>query len=610
MESNFTNKGMRPSSTPTAINTAVPGTPMGRVNSTESRASFFQARTEGGKTPTRRNSISVKLTKTSSARPVLYSELHREALMRVAEIIQEGDNARVETTKGKLPVEAAYVVMKRVTEAAGLPIVSAGMSTFNKLNTLRTDPALQILKKNSWRDFFSQTDHTKKQPNRPSSRGHREKSPQVRSSSSLPPAAPESDQPDGDRRGLEEAELRQQSAVLLNELAMILIERIRGLWQQLKIPAKERTFYEKSICALPVQSAEQCKELARLVAILQQHERNVRKVLASIRRRELAVEKCTDVLVALHRKFAATAGPSSSSSSAALASTDRLAELSRQQVFWKEELVLALCEVRATSVEVVRDIQEWRRSLWRPLPFVWMGRNYLLKMKEDFAVLESHPSMRRIFESLPLRLDDLQAVYFPEAAAPQPAATQQSGAATLTPSFGRPQFSPSPRKSQEGRPGSAQAGGSGGGGQQEQYIAALLLHFQSQFDFLELQSAVAVVQEEAALQKAIALEEKALTAKGVFIPILRPLNDREAGASRSRSASPVHGMRPDVFGGDGRMDFPVPQLSQDVPNPRRSQQLQQVAEEEGRMRSDADKSDLVVARPEEFSSIRRPASKQ
>jgi hypothetical protein len=529
-----------------------------RVNSSDgnfTRASFGNGVDEGRPSPKRRSSVSVKLSKTSSARPVLYSRLHQEALLRLASIIQEGDNTRVETTHGKLPVEAAYIVMKRVTESAGNPIVSAGLSTFNKLSSLRTDPALTILKKDTWRGFFEKSD-----PNtnnrRPASRerGMMDDSLQLsRSTQSLRPIntqhhhSPEIPETERyNQQSSEEYELQNRSGTLLNELALIMVERIRGLWQKLKIPQKEQNFYEKSICSLPVQSAEQCKELSKLVLVLQLHEKNIKTVLQSIQRRELAAGKCFDVMIALARRF-------SNRSSFTGDSSDRLTELSKSQVFWKEELILSLNEVRSVSIEVIRNIQEWRRGLWRPLPFIWKGQDYLLKMKDDFQSFEKNETLKRILEMVPLKMSDLQGIVFVDSqqqlqqqqfsSVPPQQFPQQTKASTITPTFGRnssPQrpitsgggggprnwATPTPSSSSAVTHNNRKGGGGSSDGHHNDYIDSLLSQFQCEFDFLELQSAVTIVLEEESLQRAIALEERALVAKGVFIPILRPLHDR------------------------------------------------------------------------------------
>ena len=50
--------------------------------------------------------------------------------MKIDDILD--DNKSMDTVTGKLPVEAAYVIMKRVTEEVGQPLNAAGLSTFNK----------------------------------------------------------------------------------------------------------------------------------------------------------------------------------------------------------------------------------------------------------------------------------------------------------------------------------------------------------------------------------------------------------------------------------------------------------------------------------------------
>ena len=54
----------------------------------------------------------------------------------------------------------------------------------------------------------------------------------------------------------------------------------------------------------------------------------------------------------------------------------------------REDLVQALHELQVLSVWVVRAVQRWRHGLWRPLPFVWQGVDYLQKMQLDTAFLD------------------------------------------------------------------------------------------------------------------------------------------------------------------------------------------------------------------------------
>ena len=102
-------------------------------------------------------SMHVKLVRSSTARPLLYSKESKEMMQRIAYVIQDDHNPQQRSTKGLLPVEAAYSVFRRVTQAAGEPLMPVGMSTFNKLQSLRTDPALKVLRTQTWKSFFAES---------------------------------------------------------------------------------------------------------------------------------------------------------------------------------------------------------------------------------------------------------------------------------------------------------------------------------------------------------------------------------------------------------------------------------------------------------------------
>lgn len=106
--------------------------------------------------PTPSSAMNIKLIRSSAARPLLYSKANKEMMQRLADVIQDSNTSHKGSTKGLLPVEAAYSVMKRVTQAAGEPLLPTGMSTFNKLQSLRTEPALKVLKSQTWKTFFSE----------------------------------------------------------------------------------------------------------------------------------------------------------------------------------------------------------------------------------------------------------------------------------------------------------------------------------------------------------------------------------------------------------------------------------------------------------------------
>ncbi len=574
----------------------------------------------------RRGSLSVKLRKASTARPLLYSKIHNEAVLRIANLLQESEKAKNESTKGKLPVEAAYIVMKRVTEASGHPILSTGISTFNKLNSLSVTPALSLLKETNWKEYFMKTDQ-KNHPqsaSRPHSAVSRTQTPPVgasskdhnnnisHSKSAFPLNQDVTDTAKGATAPLtaqeqEFLEVRQKSFQLLNELGEIMIERIRSLWHTLKIPRKEQIFYEKSICSLPIQSMEQCKELSKLIYVLQQHEQQTRAVLTKIQQREEVIEKCMDVIVMLQRKFLHT-----SSVVAPLPQTG--------QMFWKEELIQSLYEVRVTSMEVIKAIQEWRRSLWRPLPFIWRGVDYLLKMKTDFLPIFPAPSkpptssttslgqkagMMKVVEMLPLTYDDLQGVVFISPDHQYRYGSPKRRTASSTANL------QSPSKDR----------------QYQAYIDSLLQQYDVAYDFADLQSAAVIVLEEEALQKAIHLEQQALVNKGVFIPILRPMNDVSVESADPTVRSGFANSQDDVRLRQSPSYNTQPLTSSDLGNQHHHHQNANNSHQSSRSRAedhrnhphprggggrsdDIEAETIVITSNSDFSSLRRPVSAQ
>lgn len=378
--------------------------------------------------PSARN---VKLVRTSSARPLLYSKNNNEMLNRLAVIIQDSKNIDDTTTKGKLPVEAAYTVMKRVTEAAGEPLIPTGLSTFNKLQSLRTDPALKVLKTQPWKAFFKTTASEQDSPD--NNKGRRSSVANGKANTSGPGDL------GGQNRKTSKDIAAQQQAAILERVFANLIVRIEDLWDQLRIPSQERQFYHKTAFRAVVDSYEPCKNLALYIEMLELHKDLTKDVIFAIHAREEAVKKCYDTLGAIRRKLqrisqqqvnngvgginGITPGQRPSSASATMRASSSTPTLTDAQIvdesgrmaFWKEELIISLDEVRCATLEVIKAIQQWRRILWRPHAFVWCGINYFYKMQEDMNVLETD-IYKRILSMVPLSREDILCVIFSPAA--------------------------------------------------------------------------------------------------------------------------------------------------------------------------------------------------
>ncbi|KAJ1431213.1 hypothetical protein B484DRAFT_418559, partial [Ochromonadaceae sp. CCMP2298] len=118
--------------------------------------------------PKSKAGVNVRLPRTSSAIGVYHQQRRdthrRDEIWRRDETGQIKENRRVDdivdtesvtdTVTGKLPVEAAFIVMKRVTKETGRAVNPVGLSTYNKLQSLKTTPAVDLLLQKTWREFF------------------------------------------------------------------------------------------------------------------------------------------------------------------------------------------------------------------------------------------------------------------------------------------------------------------------------------------------------------------------------------------------------------------------------------------------------------------------
>jgi len=344
-----------------------------------------------------------------------------------------------------------------------------------------------------------------------------------------------------------------------------LVARVEQLWSELKIPNADRLFYRKSLCKGPPQSVEQCREIAAYIAALKVHHEATVNVILAIQTREMAIAKCFDVLAALQRKFSRTnqrettlgsTVPTLRSSfsaqlnfhgASAAAASGRLESDGGGSSFWKEELIVALDDVRSCSLEVIKRVQTWRRNLWRPHPFVYMGVNYVAKMKDDLSILESD-IYTKLLALVPLKFSDLQCIVFfsntgvgktsfADTHASQGNNFGGTGQQTVS-NGGSPARPPAhPLSSsmdfsshvQQQQPGRSSSINSQSG---EIYIQQLLQEFLHKVNPKELQLAATIVLEEDMLQNALAIEHASLLSKGVFIPTLHTKGSGQSAAER------------------------------------------------------------------------------
>jgi hypothetical protein len=155
-------------------------------------------------------------------------------------------------------------------------------------------------------------------------------------------------------------------------------KRVELQWEELKMCEADRKFYRKTLLRPPPASLEQCRDVARYVRTLKAHRVSTLAVLQAIRRREVAISSVLELLVDIN-KFV-------DQSLQGKMAGDR-AESHEALYVWRPMLMRALEAAQSMTVEVIRAIQKWRQELWRPLPFIWNGINYLFKCRLDLAVL-------------------------------------------------------------------------------------------------------------------------------------------------------------------------------------------------------------------------------
>lgn len=322
-------------------------------------------------------------------------------------------NSKEKEKDGNTPVEMAVNVMQLVYDKAGkqASIPLQNLSPFDRLQNLRCEPAIDLLKTTSWRKFFGEIGPPDSKHGRNSAK---KKDKKGGLGGGKPPASSSSYKSgifEGEEvMSLEEmASIKLESSIALQKISSnlsLLFERmssrIEMLWNDLNIAQADREFYRQSLgvvsksenaistsnhrSAAQSVNMDQCRELARYINALQQHRLNTVTVLKAISIRESCLKRLYDVLSALGNR-------------------------SNNITSWRREFVMTLKELQLTTVDVVRNIQQWRRFLWRPHPFQWYGKNYLLKIQTDMQILEADIYIRQL-QQCKLSLGDLLCVTF------------------------------------------------------------------------------------------------------------------------------------------------------------------------------------------------------
>ena len=400
-----------------------------------------------------RNSSARSLIKKKSSSSLLDTQDEREILL-----------------KGGTPHEEALVVMQMVYEGCGKdPSTVAGLSTLDKLQSFRTEPALDILKNTTWRNFFVNRNNNQGNNNNDAIINHmRPKS--ASAASKLNRSIPQISK--------NQKTLEEQQRKLFDNISSTfdrMISRVEMLWNALNLPESDRLFYKQSLCKGPPSSMDHCREVAQYISMLQIHRKATINVLKSIESREVYVKRCYDVIAALSRKSSRRDNHSSL--------TDDSISL------WRQELIISLKDVQVSSLNVIQNIQIWRRNLWRPQPFMWKGadgitRDYLLKMKSDMNVLDSAIYAKQL-KACGLSIKDLVCIV----------------------------FELKEKDDNDIQLDSIPA--------QEIEIQKYKKILNERVDLIELQQAVHIVLNESNIRTALSLEAESLLAKGVFIPTLK-----------------------------------------------------------------------------------------
>lgn len=433
----------------------------------------------------------------------------------------EGKPLTVHSTKGKTPAEAALLVMKYIHKEMGLDVKPVGFSSLDKLYSLRTGPAIELLNHCRWSDFFEgkMREHDSMDFKSSKKRSHKSSSPNYFTSSSkfstsknLPSSSKGSKQvPSSTKSSYSNDDPRSNNSaqVLLNDEMFAgnenrdyffsrLISRTENFWNVLKISTNERNFYRDNLCVCPLTSVDQCRELARYVDVLNSHRYKTIEVLRCINLREHAVMKLSEYFKVLKKKLFPEE---------LFNSVDSIQSMISE--YWKEEFIGLLKEVQISTVNVIRHIQLWRRELWRPHAFIWNGRNYFNKMRRDLSALllvedSNDNAFGQLLQSIPLFPEDLVCVVFRKAQVPTQTQSGVLPTVIVTPNNVTPQV--------QGQTND-ERGETNGNAFREIFL--------DKTNQKELSIACNVVLEDKMLQQSLQAEIKVLRMKGVFIPTIK-----------------------------------------------------------------------------------------
>lgn len=350
----------------------------------------------------------------------------RQHIQKISEAIE--DRVRPDNfwnSNSKLPIDAAYMVMRRVSEAANIPVIPYGKSTYNRFQTLHTTPASILLKSVTWREFFEKKNIGNSTGSNSGLSGSASSTHPLnklnatkksKSSSDLhnTSSTPYSSSNISYSTSSSSSNSIEKNNEIVRDSFYLLCYRIELLWKELKIPTSEQFYYRKTLfkkiekeyelyskkssggASNPILSLSLCSELASYFTQLQQHRDDTKEVIILIKRREEALTRFIDVIHAITRKFNRISSSSNSTSSSISSSFS----INSSSIFWQEELLLTLLDLRKCTINVCQSIQKWRKLMWRPHGFFYQNENYLLKIKNDLILLLDSNIIKKILFSI------------------------------------------------------------------------------------------------------------------------------------------------------------------------------------------------------------------
>ena len=162
--------------------------------------------------------------------------------------------------------------------------------------------------------------------------------------------------------------------------------QIRSLFDDLKIPQRDRRFFTKTFMARYDERSSAFVD--EQLEILQNHRHHTLRVLACIRRRETSIKQlhavvkaCVIALVTPEMERSRGRGGRGGGEEEVDSELVVSGALSPDQVGrFRAILIDAARRAKEMTCDVVEAIIPWRKDFWRPHPFKWKSKNYLLRI--------------------------------------------------------------------------------------------------------------------------------------------------------------------------------------------------------------------------------------